>query len=142
MKRSDIQRAAVRLATPSPFNWLDRRIAAAGPYLALCLSQDEFDKALQHLGIHDRYEFVSPGSDATTHHLENQKKQPVCIVCLGGYEGRNAVAVAGLLVHEAVHVWQRYARYIGESHPGDEQEAYAIQCIAQELMADFARRME
>ena len=46
-----------------------------------------------------------------------------------------------MLVHEAVHVWQAYCREIGERNPGDEQEAYAVQSIAQELMAEFARRM-
>ena len=122
-------------------NWLDRRIAADGPYLALCLSQDEFDAALQHLELRDRREFVTPGADGTTHHFENPQKQDVCIVCIRVHEGRAGVEVAGLLVHEAVHVWQRYASSIGERTPGDEQEAYAIQSIAQELMAEFARRV-
>jgi len=30
---------------------------------------------------------------------------------------------------------------LSETDPGREQEAYAIQAIAQELMAEFARRM-
>ncbi len=63
------------------------------------------------------------------------------MVCLRETEGRKPVEVAGLLVHEAVHVWQAYADHIGEAQPGREQEAYAIQCIAQELMAEFARRV-
>lgn len=121
--------------------WLDRRIAAPGPYLALCLSQAELDAAFQHLGIHERTDFLCNGADATTHHVENPQKKPVCIVRLGSREGRNAIEIAGLLVHEAVHVWQRYASSIGERAPGDEQEAYAIQSIAQELMAEFARRV-
>lgn len=122
--------------------WLDRRIAAAGPYLALCLSQQELDEAFRHLGIRERAEFLNVGADATTHHVENPQKNAVCIVCLGSREGRNAIEVAGLLVHEAVHVWQRYASSIGEHRPGDEQEAYGIQAIAQELMAEYARRLE
>jgi hypothetical protein len=64
-----------------------------------------------------------------------------CIVGLGSVEGRSPIEIAGLLVHEAVHVWQVYADRIGEKNPGIEQEAYAIQCIAQELMAEYARRL-
>ncbi len=62
-------------------------------------------------------------------------------MCVRAWEGRDPVEVAGLLVHEAVHVWQAYAQSIGERTPGEEQEAYAIQGIAQELMAEFARQM-
>ena len=48
--------------------------------------------------------------------------------------------VAGRLVHEAVHVWQRYCDHIGERRPGNEQEAYGIQSIAQELMQSFVEQ--
>ena len=63
-------------------------------------------------------------------------------MCLRDWKGRNPIEVAGLLVHEAVHVWQGYCIDIGEREPGKEQEAYGIQAIAQELMAEFARRAD
>ncbi len=120
--------------------WLDRRIAAPGPFLALCLSQAEFEKALAHLRVRDSATFVSSGAHATTHVFIGPRGL-TCVVCLDGWQGRDPVEVAGLLVHEAVHVWQAYAEKIGERQPGAEQEAYAVQSVAQELMAEFARRM-
>ncbi len=122
--------------------WLDRRIARAGPYLALCLSESEFRKALAHLKAPEIPAWIkSRTANATMHTFINEDGKTCCVVCLGdGWQGRNPIEVAGLLVHEAVHVWQTYCDDIGEAVPGDEQEAYAIQSIAQELMAEFARR--
>ncbi len=124
--------------------WLDRRIAFAGPHLCLCLSAKEYDAALRHLGVSERGSWLNPHADATAHHLISAKGSQTCVVCLDGEEAakRNPVEVAGLLVHEAVHAWQEYCERIGEHAPGREQEAYAIQSIAQELMAEYARRME
>lgn len=121
--------------------WLDRSIAKAGPYLALCLSQDEFQKAMSHLKAPEIPMWISSGANATMHTLYNDEHGLSCIVCMDGHQGRDPIEVAGLLIHESVHVWQQYCESIGERSPGVEQEAYAIQSIAQELMAEFARRM-
>ena len=122
--------------------WLDRRVALPGPYLALCLAESEFKSLIQKLKAPDPGPWIStPRADATAHHLVNEDGRRCCVICLGTWRGRDPVEVAGLLIHEAVHVWQCYAEDIGERRPGDEQEAYAIQAIAQELLAEFARRM-
>jgi hypothetical protein len=121
--------------------WLDRRISAPGPYLTLCLSEDEYDGVMHYLKVKHYGSWIStPQASATSHHLTNQDGNLCCIVCLGDYKSQNAVEIAGILVHEAVHVWQEYADFYGEKNPGREQEAYAVQSIAQELMAEFARR--
>ena len=121
--------------------WLDRRIAAPGPFLALCLNEDQLVSACKDLKLKPPSYFVrNAWSHATVHHYEAPAGL-ACIVCLRGYDEHTPVEVAGLLVHEAVHIWQEYADRIGEEHPGSEQEAYAIQCIAQELMAEFARQI-
>ena len=124
------------------FKWLDRRIAAPGPYLTLCLSEDEYLQAMKHCRIQNPGPWVSrSNAQATTHHLFNDKGEQVVVVCMRDWANRDPIEVAGLLVHEAVHVWQEYVDNIGEQHPGREQEAYGVQAIAQELMAEFARRI-
>lgn len=122
--------------------WLDRRIAAPGPYLTLCLSEEEYDAALAHLKCKHYGPWIStPQASATTHHLNNPDGNLCCIVCLEDPSGRTPIEIAGLLVHEAVHIWQEYCLFYGEKSPGMEQEAYAVQSIAQELMAEYARRI-
>lgn len=122
--------------------WLDRRIAHPGPFLTLCLNEAEYLKAMRHCKANPINDWINTAwADATAHYLDNDKGQRVCIVCMRVGTGRNAIEIAGLLVHEAVHCWQDYCARIGESRPGAEQEAYGIQSISQELMAEYARRM-
>jgi hypothetical protein len=122
--------------------WLDRRISAPGPYLCLCLSEAEYRAAMKHCRLDMTDPWIrTPQADATVHHAHSDHGQ-VAIVCMRDTRDRKPVEIAGLLVHEAVHIWQEWCAYYGEDRPGREQEAYAIQGIAQELMAEFARRME
>lgn len=122
--------------------WLDRRIAAPGPYLCLCLSEKEYEAALKHCKQKAVDAWIkTPQAQATTHVLTSNHGL-VVIVCLSQWEERSGVEIAGLLVHEAVHAWQEWCAYYGEHNPASEQEAYAIQGISQELMAEFARRMK
>lgn len=122
--------------------WLDRRVAAPGPYLTLVMSQDEFDAALRHfkMPLGTPY-LLNARADAAVHFFDNRSGDSVAVVALGDTTGRSSVEIAGLLVHEAVHIWQTHRESIGETHPGREQEAYAVQGIAQELMAEYARRL-
>jgi hypothetical protein len=123
-------------------NWLSRHISAPGPFLCLCLSEQEYLAALQHLDKKPTADWVStPQADATAHTIMDGDTFAV-IVCLRGYKTRPAIEIAGVLVHEAVHAWQKWCAYYGEESPADEQEAYAIQSIAQELMGEFARRLQ
>lgn len=124
-------------------NWLDRRIALPAPYLCLCLSDEEYHQAMFELGAKPVNDWIKTRqASATAHYIEKASTNELAvIVCLRGHETHTPVEVAGLLVHEAVHIWQQYCDHIGEQHPGREQEAYGVQAIAQELMQEFARRM-
>lgn len=121
--------------------WLSRRIAKPGPHLTLCLSQPEFDAVMKQLKVRNPPDFLIPGAHASTHHFENAKGELTSVVSLGYSEERSPIEIAGLLIHEATHVWQEYAAVMGELNPGREQEAYAIQAISQELLAEYARRL-
>lgn len=127
--------------TDKPYRWLDRHIAALGPNLALCLSEADFKAVCDELEIATPYNWVMPNGHAATHFFE-QDGVFASVVCINDWQGRKISSVAGLLVHEAVHVWQRYAEAIGEVNPGAEQEAYAIQHIAEELITEYIRRNE
>ncbi len=114
--------------------WLQRS-TLVGPYMALCLTPATFAKACKHLKV-PACDFVSPGKDATVH-FYSQKGNTVALVCLN--PGKDVSANIGLLVHEAVHVWQQLCEDMGEGKPGDEVEAYAIQAISERLIGEYLR---
>ena len=123
--------------------WLDRRIALPGPCLALCLSEPEFKAAAKHLRVAEPGAWIKTAhSHATTHFFRLPGKPPAAVVSLADWQGREPVEVAGLLIHEAVHIWQQWCDDVEESRPGSEQEAYGIQAIAQKLLAEYARRTQ
>lgn len=121
--------------------WLNRRMSIEGHYLCLCLSEDEYRQVLKEIKYKFVDSWVSKNANATTHFIEAENGT-VVIVCLTESKSRLPIETAGILVHEAVHIWQDWCEYYGEKHPGIEQEAYAIQAISQELMVEYARRLK
>ena len=49
----------------------------------------------------------------------------------------DGVNIAGILMHEAMHVLQDYLEYIGEQAVGRETQAYAVQAISVRLMEAY-----
>lgn len=124
-------------------HWLDRYVGQAGPYLTLCLTQAEFDAAMRHLKVPEPGgTYVVGGAAATTTFVTDVGGRHSAVVCLRHFKNQTPVEVAALLVHEAVHIWQRYLEMLGEKAPGDELEAYGIQAISQTLMLEYARRIK
>lgn len=78
----------------------------------------------------DADEFLSLGCAAQVDYYNGGEK---CVVQLGKTKGRPLNQVYGLLLHEAVHIWQRVKKLMGEKDPSIEFEAYSIQRIAQDL---------
>lgn len=120
--------------------WLDRSLIV-GPYFTLCLSEDAFRAVAAKLQWQDPGPWIkNPHSHATAHHAFNEDGEPCTVVCLRDGAGRDPISVAGLLIHEAVHIWQRWCDDKGEDNPGHETEAYAIQWLSQQLMWEFVRQ--
>ena len=112
-----------------------------GPWIGLCLSEEAFTSELKRLKIPERkrpLSAVSEGADATTHVLEGPGGM-VFLVCMRRDKRQSKIQRYALLMHEAVHIWQSWARSIGEIDPSLEFEAYAIQGISQRLMEAFDR---
>ncbi len=118
--------------------WLDRDLIL-GPYLMLATNEQEFRDAMRHMeqAWSDHDPWVNKGADATTWSFCNPKGERVCVVCLRNDKDRSPIEIAGVLVHEAVHVWQEYRDGVGETKPSSEFEAYSIQAIAQRLMTAY-----
>lgn len=121
--------------------WRDRATMLA-PYFGLVLSEEDFQYEMDvaKIPMHHRGRWVREGSSATCHTYANEDGKMVCLVAMEGWEKATAIQIVGLLIHEAVHIWQSMCENIGENEPSREFEAYSIQWISQELMESFSEQ--
>lgn len=121
--------------------WIDRNLIRHHDYIALCLSNKAFRRECRRLKIAEcdiPPHFVrTPQAQGTAWGLRTPEGKLVSIVCIANTKGRTREEIYGLLVHEAVHLWQRYCEDVGESEPSREFEAYSIQALAQGLMQAY-----
>lgn len=119
--------------------WLNRSLITCSIYYALCITEKAFKRELKRMNVprNEWPEFIAtPQSNATTYFFECDNKQSA-IVTIGEKEGIEIEQIYALLVHEGVHIWQRYLKDIGEREPSEEFEAYSIQAISQSLMYSY-----
>lgn len=122
-------------------HWLDRTLVK-GLFVTLCLSQEEFTKELKRLGINYHVDFLPTShANAAAQFLDSPDGKRCAIVCLGDTSGVEPIQVAGMLVHEAVHIFDEFCETIGEKTPSSEFMAYSIQSISSALMYEYARRI-
>lgn len=122
--------------------WLDRSLLESPCYYTLCTTEKQYAKELRRMKVPEPFSpfLKTSHSHATTHVLTEHRGKVCCIVCLGSTDGRRAVEVYGLLVHEAMHIWREVREHYGIVYPEAEQEAYAVQRIAQELIHEYRRQ--
>lgn len=125
-------------------NWCDRSVFYA-PYYCLVTTPALFEQELQRIGIKERdwpdYT-ATPTANGTLWELETPSGESALIVTIKGWEGKDSLEVAGLIVHEATHIKQHVMRQMGEKFPSDEFEAYMMQNITQNLMQCFVEQTQ
>jgi hypothetical protein len=119
--------------------WIDRCLIESPFYIGLCLSKKNFDSEMKRLKIakKERPQWVNDGYSGRVHQFRNKNKQ-VIIVCIK--RGESQICTMGLIIHEAVHVWQAIKDDLNEQHPSPEFEAYSIQIIAQRLIEKYREK--
>ena len=127
----------------SGLQWLNRAIVVSPIRYCRCTSERAFYRELDRLKMprSENPYFVKSENHAVTHHFECNNGK-VAIVCINPAKRHSPIQVAALLVHEAVHIWQKCRDTIGEDNPSHEFEAYSIQWIAQELMEAYANTLK
>lgn len=103
--------------------WLDRGWQPV--YIGFCPTKVAWKRAMKGLKSEDT---PYPNNDGCVTRFKFDGKV-TAIVTLGDVGDQSRVSIAGLLAHEATHVWQMVREAIGENEPSAEFEAYSIQCI-------------
>lgn len=112
---------------------------------ALCLSEKSFRTELRRLKVLEHVPFLkTTHSNATVHYFDGPEGGHIAIVCMDLAEARqrDPLEVVGLLVHEAVHLFQADCERRGEDAPSKEYEAYAIQQISQNLLGAYREALD
>lgn len=120
--------------------WLDRSLFQ-GPCVALVVNERQFLAAKKTLGVECADPLLEGNLHACVHSYQNQAGELVCIVgvSLDACRQMDGIAIAALLAHEAVHVWQHVRDRLGPGDLGREMEAYAVQNITGNLMRAYQK---
>lgn len=80
------------------------------------------------------FDFLEGGADARVNFNDDH-----AIVQIKDCAWWDLNQIHGLLLHEAVHIWQELKEKMGEESPSVEFEAYSIQALAQDLFELYER---
>ena len=119
--------------------YISRVLIESPYYVGLCKTNAQFKSELERLGVDKNTwsEWVPSDKDGRVHSLYSKDGKPICLVCIKHKKNISRVSVIGLIIHEAVHIWQHIREDINEESPSKEFEAYSIQQIAQELIIAY-----
>lgn len=87
--------------------WCDRSLVTAPVWYGLCTDEKTFTRQMKEMEVpkNCRPPFISNAwSDATAHCFTKSDGKVVFIVCIRATSMATGIEIAGLLVHEAVHI--------------------------------------
>lgn len=122
--------------------WCDRKLCVLPFYLCIVFSEEAYYQEMESAEVHRKHHgaWIGEGSHGTCSFERNKYGNLICIVSFDINPERTPIQIAGLMVHEACHVVDRYFREIGESRPDEEHRAYSTQWIAQEMMEQYVQQ--
>lgn len=126
----------------SAHRWCDRNLCVLPFHLCVVFSEDAYYEEMEAAKVHRKHHGAWKGENCsgTTTFEKNENGNLICIVAFDISPERTPIQIAGLIVHEACHVVDRYFREIGESRPDEEHRAYSTQWIAQEIMEQYVQQ--
>lgn len=116
--------------------WCDRGFQPL--YYGFCPDEAAWKREMKRLKVECPY----PTTDGRCTSFDNAKGGDKCIlVTIAKHIDRkhDKVAIAALVAHEAVHVWQHVKEAMGETEPSREFEAYAVQHIFLQLLSAYSK---
>jgi hypothetical protein len=125
--------------------WMGRCLIEVPFYWALCLSEQAFHAELRMLKVPKNSwpAWVRAGKDGACHWFDKTGSDGTdcAIICMRDTDKHTPIEVAGLLVHEAVHVWQEVRGRMGDQIASAEFEAYAVQRLVMNLMDAYSKTL-
>jgi|SRR5690606_37610400 len=133
------------MASPTKPRWSGERILASPIYWTVVTDERQFPHVLKEVYHPEKPPHVDWFSNSTTpgitHRFASSSGDIFCVVCIRGTDDLDPLAVAALIAHEAVHIWQFIQEYLSEEHPSIEFEAYSVQIILQQLLHEYRRQI-
>lgn len=107
-------------------------------YFGFCPNEKAWNNEMRRLEIKERAQY--PNSDGRCSFFTSPEGKSLTIVTIGEQVDKlDSIAIACLIVHEAMHVMQNLMEHMGEKNPSSEFEAYSIQTITLELMVAYSK---
>jgi hypothetical protein len=116
-------------------NFLPHPLANGPSMWTVATSAKEFYAIQDQQGVlyAQRDNWDAEEGEGYTHFFDDMR---LIVVCL------NPTADVGLIVHEAVHVFEAMMRHMGEGFPSEEFRAYSTQFIFEQILEVVANRLK